>query len=47
MGKENRALYHSRTMIGWGAGHDLTLNLIDLNKCESVLYSYQIPVNAG
>ena len=34
-------------MIGWGAGHDLALNLIDLGKCESAMYSYQMPIQSG
>lgn len=39
-GKDDQALYHSRTMLAFGSGFDLCLNLIDLKKSESAMYSY-------
>ena len=42
-GKEDQALYHSRTMFGFGAGQDLCINLIDLKKSESAIFSYDMP----
>ena len=38
-------MYHSKTSIAFGSGHDLCISLIDLEKCESTIYSYQMPTN--
>ena len=46
-GKEENALYHSRTMLAFGSGFDLCLNLIDLKKSESAMFSYQMPIGMG
>eukprot|EP00347_Sterkiella_histriomuscorum_P000465 403375754 len=46
-GKEDQALYHSRTQLSFGSGYDLCLNLIDLKKSESAMYSYSMPARMG
>lgn len=43
--RKDTALFHSRTSYGWGSGHDLSINLIDIKRCESAMFSYQMPYN--
>ena len=40
-------MYHARTQLAFGSGFDLSLNLIDLKKSESAMYSYQMPIGTG
>ena len=46
-GQEPKALYHSRTMLAFGSGFDMCLNLIDIKKSESAMFSYTMPVKLG
>ena len=41
-GKEKEAIFTSRTLIGFGAGPDLHLNLIDAKRSESTLFNYPL-----
>ncbi|CAI2360886.1 unnamed protein product [Moneuplotes crassus] len=41
--KQSTALFHSRISYAFGSGHDLSINLIDLKRCESALFSYEMP----
>lgn len=34
-------------MLAFGAGHDLCLNLIDIKKSESAMFSYNMPSKTG
>ena len=37
------ALFHSRISYAFGSGFDLSVNLIDIKRSESALFTYQIP----
>lgn len=41
--KKDTALYSSKPVFAFGAGHDLSINLIDLKRSESSLLSYAMP----
>ncbi|CAI2359467.1 unnamed protein product [Moneuplotes crassus] len=41
--RQSTALFHSRISYAFGSGHDLSINLIDLKRCESALFSYAMP----
>lgn len=43
--RKETALFHSRISFGFGSGHDLGINLIDLKRSESVIFGYQMPEN--
>jgi hypothetical protein len=40
------ALFHSRISYAFGSGHDMSVNLIDLKRCESSLFTYELPKGA-
>jgi len=41
--RHSTALFHSRISYAFGSGHDLSINLIDLKRSESALFSYTLP----
>jgi len=41
--RRTTALFHSRISYAFGSGHDLCINLIDLKRSESSLFTYNIP----
>ena len=43
--RKDTALFHSRISFGFGSGHDLGVNLIDLRRSESIIFGYQLPKN--
>lgn len=43
--RKDTALFHSRISFGFGSGHDLGINLIELKRSESVVFGYQLPKN--
>ena len=45
--KRSTALFHSRISYAFGSGHDLSINLIDIKRSESALFSYMIPKNTS
>lgn len=41
--RTSTALFHSRISYAFGSGHDLSINLIDIKRSESALFSYILP----
>ena len=41
--RRNTALFHSRISYAFGSGHDLSINLIDIKRSESALFTYMMP----
>lgn len=44
--RKSTALFHSRISYAFGSGHDLSINLIDIKRSESALFTYQMPKNS-
>ena len=38
--RKETSLFHSRIGFGWGSGHDLSINLVDLSRSESTIFTY-------
>lgn len=44
--RKSTALFHSRISYAFGSGHDLSINLIDIKRSESSMFTYNLPKNS-